>query len=81
MRYETAAAVRKTIKQQFGRDLPVSFSVRYVGFADLARGGAFFVTLNWPKPGEFPVLAPEFKQRIYQMFREVFPKGSGVIVE
>jgi hypothetical protein len=82
-RYQTASEVRQAIKRQWGADIPCRFSVKRVSFSDLARGSAFFVTLDWKaRTGEFqPVLAPEFKRRIYQMFAEQFPKGSGVIVD
>ncbi len=61
----SAHEVRKQIKAQFPQ---FQFSVKFVSFMDLARGGALFV--------ESKAWTPE----IYKALKEMFPRGSGVIV-
>jgi hypothetical protein len=83
MRYESAVEIRKAINSKLDAELRavLKFSVKRVDFSDLARDSMFFVKLTWPKQGEVPIIAPEFKHATYRMLESLFPRGSGVGIE
>ena len=81
-RYQSAAEVRKALTLWWGDCLPCRVSVEQVSFSWHAVS-AVIITLNWAmrESKRQPVFSLEFKNCVYQMFAERFPKGSGVIIK